>query len=604
MPYIDNPNSSEDISKGQNDAKSLAKTAGDTAKKTYEKGKEAKASKDTAKAAKEAATSSEKKEGLIALFEDSLGTEALLPILIALILILIPTLLLSAMPIGNLFQDKGRLEANEEKLYKAIESAYAGEERSAKNQIKNFVNSNYSCSASNGDITQSGSTYTVDTDTCYITASFSPALSSMKQNISAYVNAVNGTIAYFGEETDSEVKAYESGNPPNYEKYEGDVIDQTSGNAELTDDARKFYEEHSDELTNTLDEDYIASLNVYSSDFFVYDENEERWRLNNFHIGPKTHQELMQTGTEEVEVNGVIEEVPVYDWVDVTVDAWYGDIGILIFYDLSGYKADELETCVRLLEEKDSKLDAYLDASSVVNAVLNEYYASYIGSFNGYLDDEGNFVLGTDNRDELFKELLADGTLMYVPISGLSSNFLEGEAGYSGEVIFNGYTDLTSYQIWSHINALRKEGVIGYRTSMWNCTAFAQSWFYELYGVNALYGNGRDMVNNLLSENNELVGDWGAKHFYRGSSPAPGGIFSIGSPAGANHVGCVDSVDYENKTITFSDGNTNGAANSTSTISIRRTKTFDEFAAYVKASCAHHGSTAGCWVTYANPNKE
>ena len=193
---------------------------------------------------------------------------------------------------------------------------------------------------------------------------------------------------------------------------------------------------------------------------------------------------------------------------------------------------------------------------------------------------------------------------MYVPISGLTSNFLEGQPGYTGVLEFAVYDDSNSASIWRHIQGLRKKGVIGYGTAMWNCTAFAQSWFYELYGVNALYGNGRDMVGNLLDSNNALVGDWGSKNFYRGSSPAPGGIFSIGSPAGGNHVGCVDSVDFENRTITFSDGNTNGKANSSASISIKRTLTFDQFQSYVLSCCKSHGSTAGCWVTYANPNKK
>ena len=608
MPQMDNQGASNDLKQGQDKAKNNARTAVNQGRNAYNVAKNKAAEKGAKEgskaAAKEAAKEGAKKaaeegakKGLSSVIAGAFGPETAIVVAVVAIILIIPIVILSIFPIGDIFQTQGELEAVENKLYSAVQSSYYGEIKNneTRNHIKKYVNEHYSCGARNGDISFTGSGYFVDTDTCSISASFSPGLSEMKENISAYINAVNGTIAYFGKETDDEIKAYSEGTHGPVDIYEGEIFDVSSdGTYTLTKGAKEFYDSHSDEITNTANENYIETIGLYSKNFFVYDENEERWDLRGFHIAPKTHQELQIVGYD------VKTGAPIFDWVNVTVDAWYGDIGILIFYDLSGYKEDELLECVEILDSKNSNIEAYSDATSAVSSVLNEYYANYIGQFKGTYDEKGNFILGQDNRDLLFQKLLDDGTLMYVPISGLTSNFLEGMPGYSGSLLFTDFDDKSSSEIWKEINALRRTGVIGYGTAAWNCTAFAQAWFYKIYGVNALYGNGRDMVNNLLNPNNALVGDWGATHFYRGSSPAPGGIFSIGGVG--NHVGCIDSVDFKNKTITFSDGNTNGAANASSTISIKRTLSFDSFQTYVKACCAAHGS-GSCWVTFANPNK-
>ena len=516
------------------------------------------------------------------------GIETLAVLGICIVIIIIPLILISIIPSGSLFQTKSEMQTAESKVSKAVSSSYSAEIKSAKGQILDFIKTNYpDANAHAGDFMQYANGFDIDNDTCSITVNFAPSVDSMSTNITAYANAVHGTISYFKSAEEDPVS------------FDGNMTSMDENGAVfLTEDAKDYLNEHSTELTNANAADFINAVGLGSRNFFVYDEDETRWDLSNFHQGPKTH---IETRTKTV-VDGVDPvtgetkyKTETYE-VEVTEIAWYGHIDILMFYDLSDYRSSEIDECIQIAEDLTIAGNKVQDPVSLVGNTLENYYNSYIGYSNGSFIN-GKFVEGTDNREAVFSKLLSDGTLMYIPISGLSSRFTEGEPGYSGDIGFTGYDEKSSSGIWSSIQTRRNNGEIGSGTEMWNCTAFAEGWFFEIYGVDALSGNGCNMVENLLKT------DFGKENFYRGSSPAPGGIFSIGSAYGANHVGCVDAVDYENKTITFSDGNTNGAADSTSTIRIKKTMTFEEFQAHIKASrMATTGSSSG-WITFANPKE-
>ena len=497
-------------------------------------------------------------------------------------LIIIPFVLISTFPLGDLFQNTDDVYSVEKKIFSGIKEAYINEIKESKRDIRDFVNEKYNAGSLLSDITYHDESFTIDTDTALITVSFTPNLDGMYKNISSYINAVNGVISFMGEDIVNEEKAYTNGTHEKIDTFDGRIFTENEKNEKVfTSDALDFYYSHSNELTNIKDKEYVKNVINSSNDFFVYDEKVDRWDLINFHISPKTHYiETINNETGEVTIT------------KVTVPAWYGHIVINMYYDLSKFKEDELTKCYEIFDENNS-VPGY-DGVTVVSNLLNSYYENYISHFNGYYENN-SFFRGKDNREEIFEKLLNDGTLMYIPISGLTSNFLNGEKGYSGEVNLNTYDNLSRMEVWNHVKYLRDTGKVSTRTYMWNCTAFAASWFYDLYGVDMLYGNGRDMVKNLLKSK------WGSKHFYLGSSPAPGGIYSIGSPTGGNHVGCVDKVDYENKIITISDGNTNGKGDSSSTVRIKKEMTFSEFESYVKACCLGYGSANGAWVTFANP---
>lgn len=537
-----------------------------------------------AKAGEKAAIKSAAKSILLG----GLSIETLAVLGIAMVIIIIPLILISIIPSGSLFQTKAEMSTAESKVASAVSYSYRTEIKSAKRQILEFVQTNYpDANARMGDFIEDSSGFDIDNDTCSISVSFAPSVSTMSTNITAYANAVHGTIAYF-ESQGEEAVSFDS-NMTELDK---------NGEVMLSKDAKEYLDEHATELTNANATEFINAVGLGSRNFFVYDEDETRWERSNFHQGPKTH---IETRTKTVpdgvdpKTGETKYKIETYE-VEVTETAWYGDIDILMFYDLSDYRSEDIDKCIEIAGDLTIAGNKIQDPVSLVSNTLENYYNSYIGYSNGSFIN-GKFKEGSDNREEIFSKLLSDGTLMYIPISGLSSRFTEGEPGYSGDIGFSKYDGKSSSSIWADIQKQRNAGNIGSGTEMWNCTAFAEAWFYEIYGVDALYGNGCNMVENLLKS------DFGKENFYRGSSPAPGGIFSIGSAYGANHVGCIDAVDYENKTITFSDGNTNGAADSTSTIRIKKTMTFEEFQTHIKASrMATTGSSSG-WITFANPNE-
>ena len=502
-------------------------------------------------------------------------------------MILIPFLLLiSILPMGNLFMTKGEVEDSEDKVYEVLTDEFDAARKRAKPDIKEFVNEKYAAGAKDSDIKYHNVTFTIDTDYAYITVTLSPPLSEMNSNISAYINAVNGTINACGKDTKEAADKYQSGEEfERPAKYDGKIFENNDeGNPVVTQDLKDYLKENSNQDTYTASEDYLEEIIESSDKFFTHDEKTSRWDLVGFHQAPKTHYETRRNkDTKELET------------YPVTVTAWYGHINIAMFYDLSEYRSDELDEAAAIMAEGRNEEDFV--SGTQLGTVLEGYYDNYVGAYRETTDENGDPVLGQDNRNNIFQKLIDDGTLMYVPISGLTEKYLSyvgGKSGYSGQLDSDKYDKMSTAQIWAHANSVATQ------MYPYNCTTFAAAWFYDNYGKNILRGNGRDCVDNLLATK------WGKEHFYRSGSPAPGAIFSIGRPGGGNHVGCVEAVDFDKKLITISDGNTNGAGNSskpwTATVRIKETMTFAQFNQYVANCCAVHGDYSPR-VVFACPKK-
>lgn len=548
----------------------------------------AKAAKAGAEAAKKAAQSQASKK-LIASLISLLGPQSKMVVAI-IAMVLIPFIvMISILPMGNLFMSQGEVESTEDKVYEILEDSFDAARKNAKPDIKKFVNEKYAARAKDSDIKYSNGTFTIDTDYALITVSLSPPLSTMKNNIAAYINAVNGAINACGEETSTELKKFENAEEKEpTPKYDGNIFEKDEdGNPVVTQGVKDFLKEYGNQDTYTASDEYLEAIIEDKDSFFTHDKKTKRWDLVNFHQGPKTHMERKRVKGEDGKYHT--------EWVPVTVTAWYGHINIAMFYDLSGYREDELDKAAELMSEGRNE-DDFVNGAQL-GTVLDSYYSNYIAVYKAMPGEDGEVILGEDNRNDIFQKLLDDGTLMYVPISGLTEKYLSyvgSGKGYSGRISSSEYDNMSTAQIWAHANSIATQ------MYPYNCTTFAAAWFYDHYGKNILRGNGRDCVNNLLATK------WGKKRFYRSGAPAPGAIFSIGRPGGGNHVGCVEAVDFEKKTITISDGNTNGAGNSsrpwTATVRIKETMTFDQFKQYVSNCCAVHGDYQPR-VVFACPKK-
>ena len=549
-----------------------------------------KAVKTAAQIAKKVAKTS--KKGL-ALALDGLAYQTMFCLVCVLGMVFLISLIMSVVPSGILLKNSSDVAEMENNVESAVSVSYLNAKKDTKSDVVNYVNEKYGCDASKSDVVDGDNgSYTVSTDSCEINVYFTPNVNEIVGNISAYATAVNGTIEYLDEKTDI------------YHPEEQMFKTDSNGELALTDYGWNVYKENSNEYTDSGSAAFAEIINENSSTFFVGEKETKRWDEWDFYMGnkskevdkcylsydnPDTNTSFSYEITCSEQLRSEYENLKYYTYEKrketIQIPAQYGKITIPIYYDLSQYKDEELQDGINYVEEQTK--DSYMESASFVNSLLNEYYNNYYELLkNGE----------SDNRNTYFQKLINDGVIMYVPISGLSSSFIQGEPGYAGEIQVNGM-DGTAIQIWNKIGNLRKQGVLSTYASRYNCTEFANYWFYCVYGEGfVLRGDGNEMVTNLLNS------DYGKEHFYQGSSPAPGAIYSIGSPNSEHgHVGCVDAVDFENQIITISEGNYGGGASGTinTGIRIRKTMTFDEFYRYVRNT----GGSQSSWVMFANPKQ-
>ena len=145
---------------------------------------------------------------------------------------------------------------------------------------------------------------------------------------------------------------------------------------------------------------------------------------------------------------------------------------------------------------------------------------------------------------------------------------------------------------WRHARDLYYKGLIHGSSTDYQCTFFAQMWFYDIYGFNSSgngpSGNGDTFATYVYDANVYYDEDGEIHHLFKvDDHPETMGIISIS--ASTPHVICVDEVDYRNGTITISDGNVLGNGE----VRLRVTYSLEEF----------HQMYWGRFV-YVNPSEE
>jgi len=120
---------------------------------------------------------------------------------------------------------------------------------------------------------------------------------------------------------------------------------------------------------------------------------------------------------------------------------------------------------------------------------------------------------------------------------------------YAGEYSFD---ELRNQIIWNHAFDLYDQGLIVGADKDYQCVLFAQMWFYDVYHINSsktyAAGDGKMFADGIINA-------WSDEGLFEyGEYPKQKGIVSVSSK-NEGHVMCVDDVDYDNGTITISDGN-------------------------------------------------
>ena len=147
---------------------------------------------------------------------------------------------------------------------------------------------------------------------------------------------------------------------------------------------------------------------------------------------------------------------------------------------------------------------------------------------------------------------------------------------YSGH--FSG-SSVPGRRTWAHAYDLYNQGLIHGATAGRWCTFFAQMWFYDVFGFNSsgngAAGNGNTFASRVYATAVYYDEEGNLKHYFRYTDhPETMSIVSIyRSSLPEGHVLCIDEVDYENGTITVSEGNCNGVGD----IRIRQTMSLSQF---------------------------
>ncbi len=600
-------NSNEELRKGEETASSISSYAG---RKVLDKAKEKLLNTAVIEGAKDAIVSLVS-QGLTA-FASTIGASVFF---VVILIMLIPAVIFSVQFIFGGASSNSLIDNN---IQKAISGALHSVKTSSstRENIVQQLNVQYGCAGNVNNLIDTGSgTYYYKTDRCEITVSYTPGIDTISKSIAAYVTAVDGTLAYYEEDAtkldknilvdeDGNITGYDTTNLPdinNTESYITDTGEQDENGIPkftLSDEVKDFIKESSDNpLLDGSSEAYAKEISSRAGTFFKVETNLSNWENNRIVSAKISHTEkacyLVRDLVTDEQVHEEVsmsfcnnkEDDTHYKVENKTVwlDGYRGSVVIPIYYDATDYKKDELQAITERLVSKGERCifpATYNDndyqgsegcnneeADMAVNMVLYNYYANSLNYFGLTSDEE------------------------YI------SSF-NATAGYSGVATYSGGLDYGMFagkryslntsiaqMIWAHADRLHSQGKIGGSTTqrIGGCTYFAQMWFYDHYGVSQSKGTASGHGGQFAS----VVLDKHPDKFERGKSPAPGGIVSA-AYGRYGHVMCVDAVDYVAGTITFSDGNYDGAGG----IRIMNTMSLQQF----------YNLFPGTYI-YANPRR-
>lgn len=312
----------------------------------------------------------------------------------------------------------------------------------------------------------------------------------------------------------------------------------------------------------------------------------------------KTGKLVSRKVTEEYEEEETVTKTRMVPKLDENGNQCYeititGSIVVPINYDVSYYKYEIFDEICDTLANK--KMEEKMESEYLrdIEELTYDYYyekamyeidllvrTQYDMTYEYYLSDEVK-----EKIDRINEKLIDSG--VFCDINGLNSANVGMLAfyGISGDAFFGDYgyqnyatAGLSDSQlrenariIWGHVLAVyRQNGHTPIRNNGmgYQCVDFARVWMYDHYGIFPSLGNGANCAKRLVEQYPDK--------FALSSSPVAGGICSVG-PTNDNefgHVMCIEAVDYENKTVTFSDGN---VTTITGNLRICRTMTFQEF---------------------------
>ncbi|MBQ6148506.1 MAG: hypothetical protein IJI83_03055 [Oscillospiraceae bacterium] len=436
----------------------------------------------------------------------------------------------------------------QEYISKALKRGFIQKKKDARSYIASHVNSKYNCKGSLASMSSliDDRMYTYSTEGCEITIDFEPDLETFARHIDAHSVAVNSTLSLLSDE-----EIEEDNKPPEVpEITEGVVQFDDDNNPTLNEYGEEYIKALNSEYADNQSDSYFDSLDRYSNKIFDYEKDTGEW-IYNVELKQKTVYEDVcyikknrqgpTTTSEMVEYEKVACSMPhdLKKEEPKTIYVQTGTVTVPMTYDVTMYKKDAIE-----------KLKSSIVGKQTVRTQ----------------DDKLPEIVTIENQDEA--DMFVDGAIASYEMSYLMTFIGDSfGVGYAGLITSNGwnYTVTTNDSgvtalFWAYSrglnaalhNLLYATDNTAFGPTMTNqCTQFAATFFYDVYGFAALRGDGSRMADYLLKDCGS--GSACPVQFERSSGPAPGAIISLYP----NHVVVVDQVD-EDGTVYISEGNYNG----------------------------------------------
>ena len=393
---------------------------------------------------------------LSGVFSDS-GTTLLL----LLVLVMFLSTILSSVPMDTLGLKEEEVQDSKQKLADAVRDAYEtarNDLRIRKAIVETLKEEPYLCpgapESSFEFYLEEGNSYliydTLETNAdgniegARIRITFTPDLERMTNNISAYINAVNGAVGLYAKEKDTSV--FE---PPVFTipVPEDAVIDHDAGEdyGSLTEEGRELYESTGGEdpseyrpYTDAESDEFAEEVSSHKTSFFFADPKPSRWdglpegelpqtdegetevgdveglrellflpegdlRREHRHHRTLVQEEgclVMNALTEEIQddihacdgsdVELEANEVLVHQaaqWKEFDSDILTGEIRINMYYSLYSYKLDEIHQTIEYLIGTETDITEN-DAHDAVWDAIKEFYGNYAVSYNSDCSEE------------------------------------------------------------------------------------------------------------------------------------------------------------------------------------------------------------------------
>ena len=456
------------------------------------------------------------------------------------IVLMILCLIVSSTNVSTLFSSN---QTAIEDICEALRNGFVQKKKDARAYIGNYINNTYNCGGSVESMSylKADSIYTFSSDACEITIDFEPELEELAQHIDSHANAVNSALQFFEQGGSSSLTNREK------DVVEGLLVMDEQGNLKLNAYGNGLLSSYDSEYASNQSTAYFATLRQYSESIFDYEKNTSEWIIKNFHMGKKRKETTVcyrrVRQPDMTYKNEIVACTLPHDKEKTEVeyiDVLFGNISIPMTYDVRKYKKSDVEKTTADLIGQEMYLSTNVD---------DEY--------------EKRQIIDSHEAERIVENIISDYELSYLVM------YLGGSYGYgySGLITSNGFNYLletddrtTTAIFWAYSDGLntilhdlpyRSDYSASGPSMSRQCTQFAATFFYDVYGFAALRGNGNMQADYLLKD----CGKDSAcpMKFERAASPAPGAIISLYP----NHVIVVDEVD-EDGTVYISEGNYNG----------------------------------------------